>query len=635
MRVSTRWKRGNAPRNIYSRKGAMVKNKHGQIRNKCLTKHTSNNAAHMRLNMETMDSVSNAIGHAGDVLYGAHAQSSMNHPASPAPSMAPSMAPTYTHPTPPYPVYNSDQTNHQLRTVYPPLPPPPYSAINHGQSSYTHNGHIVSDSTGGNRSTINYIGAQQNDFQRAPHMPQTSTQCGNQSTERQDCNIADMLQTMNIQFSSRFSNIEHSLSKLTKMENSLTQTQVNVSALQGENKQIYRQLHDVETFCQTTSDVCDDYINHKRTNDEELQKLHSVINKLESDNASLQRDNSDINDKYLELQSRLMESNLLFFGINETASTDGQSENTETVLREFIKHVMIFDDNIDSENFAFDRVHRLGKRRYDQHGKQLRPRPIVAKFEKYGHRETVRRAASNITDKTYSIREQFPIEIENRRKPLYPVMKRAKEDGRNARLVRDKLYINGALYTHSSDFATRYPMGQTPQYNNVPTNNHTTYIGKSSYSNNRRMVIPQRSGLMGNNSNYSAIEERTSQSQVSSAPFSGTTTRVNLNGKTRPPKVNFESANIFDRLENEDGSVMDSETTPSISRKNKASSPLIEEMSSKKSRDDELSTQIIVSADIHNGTGHQDGLSAPHVQNGNPEQYASQLAQATRDDDVE
>ncbi|CAC5415215.1 unnamed protein product [Mytilus coruscus] len=39
--------------------------------------------------------------------------------------------------------------------------------------------------------------------------------------------------------------------------------------------------------------------------------------------------------------------------------------------------------------------------------------------------------------------EQLPIEIERKRKELYPVMKKAKSEGKKVELVRDKLYING------------------------------------------------------------------------------------------------------------------------------------------------------------------------------------------------
>ena len=51
-----------------------------------------------------------------------------------------------------------------------------------------------------------------------------------------------------------------------------------------------------------------------------------------------------------------------------------------------------------------------------------------------------------LSGKNFSIKEQFPEEIEKRRQKLYGVMKRAKHEGRHVSLVHDKLYIEGELY---------------------------------------------------------------------------------------------------------------------------------------------------------------------------------------------
>jgi hypothetical protein len=50
-----------------------------------------------------------------------------------------------------------------------------------------------------------------------------------------------------------------------------------------------------------------------------------------------------------------------------------------------------------------------------------------------------------LSGKNFSIKEQFPEEIEKRRQKLYGVMKRAKHEGRHVSLVHDKLYIEGEV----------------------------------------------------------------------------------------------------------------------------------------------------------------------------------------------
>ena len=153
-----------------------------------------------------------------------------------------------------------------------------------------------------------------------------------------------------------------------------------------------------------------------------------------------------------------MQENLLFFGIDESLSDDrSKSEDTERVLKDFVKtNVSSEDNNIDADSIQLDRVHRLGRPRLDSDGNLLRPRPIVAKFEKFKDREAIRMEADKL-DKKYSIKEHFPVEIENRRKVLYPELKRAKANPENkARIVRDKLIINGKVFTHE-DFPPTKP----------------------------------------------------------------------------------------------------------------------------------------------------------------------------------
>lgn len=68
-------------------------------------------------------------------------------------------------------------------------------------------------------------------------------------------------------------------------------------------------------------------------------------------------------------------------------------------------------------------------------------RPIVAKFVLFKDREKVRKAAqSTLRNKPYGVNEQFPREINERRKQLYPHFKTAKQQGKRASsMVIDKL----------------------------------------------------------------------------------------------------------------------------------------------------------------------------------------------------
>ena len=115
-------------------------------------------------------------------------------------------------------------------------------------------------------------------------------------------------------------------------------------------------------------------------------------------------------------------------------------------MKDFLKHELDLEEPEKVNDIVFDRVHRLGRPKWDQHEN---PRPIVAKFERYKDREIIRQNNKSLNERRcgYYNREQFPPAIEATRKLLYPVMRQYSRDPANrVALVRDKLYINGRLY---------------------------------------------------------------------------------------------------------------------------------------------------------------------------------------------
>lgn len=107
-----------------------------------------------------------------------------------------------------------------------------------------------------------------------------------------------------------------------------------------------------------------------------------------------------------------MRDNLIFSGIPETPN-----EDCETVLHHFLENKLKIDEFI-----SFERVHCMGKP--DEF--KTKPRNIIAKFSFFKDREFVRRRAPQKLKSTKIwVNEQFPPEIEERRKKLYPVLRLA------------------------------------------------------------------------------------------------------------------------------------------------------------------------------------------------------------------
>ena len=68
------------------------------------------------------------------------------------------------------------------------------------------------------------------------------------------------------------------------------------------------------------------------------------------------------------------------------------------------------------------------------------------KFLRFQDKEFIRKSAHLLKGTDIGISEQFPKEIADARKALYPVFKKAKKDGHSAVLIKDKLFINGQRF---------------------------------------------------------------------------------------------------------------------------------------------------------------------------------------------
>ena len=92
----------------------------------------------------------------------------------------------------------------------------------------------------------------------------------------------------------------------------------------------------------------------------------------------------------------------------------------------------------ETSDIRIERAHRLGKGKDDN-----RTRPIIAKFSFHKDKERILSKAYKLSGTSLGISQDFPQEIVEIRKGLIKVLKDAKKEGREAKLVYDKLYIDG------------------------------------------------------------------------------------------------------------------------------------------------------------------------------------------------
>jgi hypothetical protein len=93
----------------------------------------------------------------------------------------------------------------------------------------------------------------------------------------------------------------------------------------------------------------------------------------------------------------------------------------------------------DVPEIEIERAHRVGT-------KGTRPRPIVAMFSRHPDKVRVQKEANKLRDTPYGIADQFPKEIQERRKKLMPFLRDARKNGDYAVLAVDKLFINGQRF---------------------------------------------------------------------------------------------------------------------------------------------------------------------------------------------
>ena len=230
---------------------------------------------------------------------------------------------------------------------------------------------------------------------------------------------------------SRLDTIDNKLQRLDSIEKSVSEISLKVEDTDKKVAALESKMATIEHGLQFESDTLS-----------EIEKKQSVLQKdiqtLKASQQLLTENENKVKEQMLDLQCREMRDNLLFFNVPEArGETDSDCED---------KILDIMQDHMQIENAKTDiklhRTHRIG--RY-YNGKT---RPIVTKFAYYPDRERVRKAGAMLKENRspYSVGQQYPREVQERRKALVPIMKQARENGRDAYIVVDRLYIDKNLY---------------------------------------------------------------------------------------------------------------------------------------------------------------------------------------------
>ena len=225
----------------------------------------------------------------------------------------------------------------------------------------------------------------------------------------------------------KLESMDKKLGQLDNIQKAVSKITVQVSDIEKKVNVLETKVNEIESSRQFDSGTLDN-INKKQ------KEVDSMISKLKK--AEQEAKENDLNAKILDMQCRSMRDNLMFYKIPEERNeTDDDCE--EKVLN-------LIEEDLEIPNakaeMKLHTAHRIG--RYNP----TKIRPIVVKFAYYPDREKVRKNANKLKGKAQGISQQFPKEIMDKRKKLVPIMKQARENGQDAYINVDKLYINNELY---------------------------------------------------------------------------------------------------------------------------------------------------------------------------------------------
>ena len=222
--------------------------------------------------------------------------------------------------------------------------------------------------------------------------------------------------------------------KINSIEETVKSIKSRIDQLETRVSGIETKIDDVE---KSTTFINKEFETHKAdlTNfNKRIKDIEKQCKTTESYLKTVESKYEKSSDEILDLKSRSMRKNLIFYGIKKQCD----QENCENLVKE-ITNTHLY---IDPTNMVFDRVHML-RYRACRHAQ-----PVVVKFEQYTDRERVRQKYTDpsvkcaLKDLNIGIGVQTPQEYRDAKKAL---CKEEQDRGNSPRVFGNKMYINDNL----------------------------------------------------------------------------------------------------------------------------------------------------------------------------------------------
>ena len=233
-----------------------------------------------------------------------------------------------------------------------------------------------------------------------------------------------------LETNSKLSGIEEKLNTLLTILPELEFYKQRITLLEEENKSLQTSLENSQA---------------------EIEDLRAIVGdvKLKQEAANtacegFERELKELHRRHVKLECHSRRGNMKFFGIQERENET--NKDTELALREFMRTKLKIPP-ADEENIHFDRVHRISSRHSQSNRRNPKPRPIIVRPTDFQDKFLIKSFIKNLPRGTgFGISDDFPKEVDEVRKLLYPILKAAKREKKAAYFNVEKLIIDGALY---------------------------------------------------------------------------------------------------------------------------------------------------------------------------------------------
>ena len=225
---------------------------------------------------------------------------------------------------------------------------------------------------------------------------------------------------------SKIDNIKEQTEDIKSIKTSIEGLKTNFGSLQ-------KKCTDLESSLTYHAEKCEKIEKKVDILDNSCKQIEHLKNELKA----LEVENTTFKEQVIRQEAYSRRDNLLFYGIQESGNLE-----TEDELRQFFTSTLGLQQK-ESRDIMIARCHRIGKRQATN-----QPRPIIARFVLDKEKDKIWKRKSLLKTTPYIILEDFPMEVINRRKLMYPLFQEAKKRDKYAKLVVDKVTFNRKTYSY-------------------------------------------------------------------------------------------------------------------------------------------------------------------------------------------